>query len=204
MNGVRWVACLWPGLPQLWLQGRWSALSLAIGFSLVLNTAMTLSFVWPQWVSAPARTTLWTVVAIAWFGSTLTNLWNARAGRSSDRQTSHSDPFTTALNEYLKGHWIEAENLLVQLLRRDPADADARLLLATLQRHTGRLEEARETLRRMERYESAVKWELEIRNERQRLDECENKRRLQASESDDENTNRSADTTDESSNNIAA
>ena len=47
------------------------------------------------------------------------------------------DWFREAQHEYLKGHWIAAETQLTRLLARQPADAEARLLLASLQRRSG-------------------------------------------------------------------
>ena len=77
--------------------------------------------------------------------------------------------FRQAVGEYLKGNWFEAENLFVQLLRRDPNDVDARLKLATLLRHSGRHDEAHRTLRLLSRTHRASKWETEIQHELKRL-----------------------------------
>ena len=73
--------------------------------------------------------------------------------------------FTPARDHYLHGNWYEAEETLVQLLRRDPNDVDARLMLATLMRHTERFDDARGQLKQLQRLEAAGKWQLEIRRE---------------------------------------
>ncbi len=71
----------------------------------------------------------------------------------------------------MKGNWFEAENVLVQLLRRDPNDVDARLKLATLLRHSGRHDEARRALRLLSRTDGTSKWKIEIQHELERLSE---------------------------------
>jgi cytochrome c-type biogenesis protein CcmH/NrfG len=80
-----------------------------------------------------------------------------------------------AQQEYLKRDWFETEVLLQRVLRDDRDDVDARLMLATLYRHTGRLEEADETLSQLERMEGAGKWKLEISRERNLISELGSK-----------------------------
>ena len=62
--------------------------------------------------------------------------------------------------------------MLEGLLRRNLRDLDARLMLATLLRHTGRLDEADATTRHAGAIEGAGKWELEMRRERELLAEA--------------------------------
>jgi cytochrome c-type biogenesis protein CcmH/NrfG len=70
--------------------------------------------------------------------------------------------FRAAQGEYLRGNWFEAELALNQLLERNPSDADARLMLATLLRRIGQPSEAAENLRRLAKSVGADKWQLEI------------------------------------------
>jgi hypothetical protein len=70
--------------------------------------------------------------------------------------------FREALGEYLKGHWLEAEASLGLLLRHDPRDVEARLMLASVFRHTSRLPQARRQLVALSRLEGAEKWRTEI------------------------------------------
>ena len=79
------------------------------------------------------------------------------------------DAFGEALDHYLKGDYYQAEQMLEGLLRRNVRDLDARLMLATLLRHTGRLDEATRQLDTLARFEGAGKWELEIEQERELL-----------------------------------
>jgi len=68
---------------------------------------------------------------------------------------------------YLQGQWFEAEKKLVSLLRQNPRDVEARLLIATLFRHTRRWEEALRQLDQLERLEASRAWALEIHRERE-------------------------------------
>jgi cytochrome c-type biogenesis protein CcmH/NrfG len=78
--------------------------------------------------------------------------------------------FIQAQAEYLKGHWFEAETLLGQLLENQDSDVDAQLMLATLYRRTGRIEDGRRKLQELERMDGANKWVLEMAREREMLD----------------------------------
>jgi cytochrome c-type biogenesis protein CcmH/NrfG len=72
----------------------------------------------------------------------------------------------------LKGDYYQAEHVLEELLRRNLRDVDARLMLATLLRHTGRLDEAAGQLDTLVRLEGASKWQWEIEQERDLLAEA--------------------------------
>jgi len=146
-------------------------LSLAIGFTLALNAALVLTFVWPAWAPQTARAALWGVVLVIWLASALSAAWSSRSASEPSR-SSLGDAYAEAVTEYLKRNWIEAEQRLARLLKRDPGDCDARLMLATLLRHTARYDEARETLWRLARLADAGRWEPEIQAEHRRLDEC--------------------------------
>ena len=56
-----------------------------------------------------------------------------------------------------------------RLVARNVKDVDARLMRATLKRHTGRIDEAREELDSLQRFEASAKWQEEIRLEREAL-----------------------------------
>jgi thioredoxin-like negative regulator of GroEL len=74
--------------------------------------------------------------------------------------------FRRAQAEYLQGDYFQAEATLTGLLAREPRDAEARLLLATLLRHTQRYEEAEDQLKQLSRFETAARWQIEITCER--------------------------------------
>jgi hypothetical protein len=66
--------------------------------------------------------------------------------------------------------WLPQRTLL-ELLRHDGRDAEARLLLATLWRHEGRFDAASDQLDRLARLETATPWRQEIEWERERIAE---------------------------------
>ena len=73
--------------------------------------------------------------------------------------------FGQAVAYYLKGDWVESERTLVQLLRRNPRDVDAGLMLATLWRRAGRLDESARHLQRLRGMEESARWRMEIHRE---------------------------------------
>ena len=121
---------------------------------------------------------LWAVAAI-WSA-----IWLRPTGRRTASSDSQADAFVEALDHYLKGDYYQAEQILEGLLRRNLRDVDARLMLATLLRHTGRLDEAARQLDTLARFEDAGKWELEIRQERELLAEARTQDKPAADQND--------------------
>ncbi len=170
MGRMRWTAYLWPGLPQLRVRGDGSALALAVGTACLLNLALLSTFVWTELLAADLRTGLWVAVGGSWgVAAALSALAARRNGPRQER--SSGDEFTEALGYYLKGDWLGAQRTLAGLLRHNADDVEARLMLATLLRHTDRVPEAHEQLDRLSRTEGAESWKLEIRRERELLAE---------------------------------
>ena len=167
---------LWPGLAPLWMRGSWRGLATAVAFSGLLNFALILTFVGPQMLSqgfAP-----WVIPAAAW----VLVLWFwIVAARSTARflaqETVRQTPpdenanhlLVQAQTEYLKGHLSQAERLLQQLLAGCPGDCEARLLLATLCRRSGRLREASKHLAELLEQPQAYTWRMEIETEQREL-----------------------------------
>jgi len=169
MRGAWWTTCLYPGLPQLWWRGAWSGLALAIGFSLLLNGALAVSWTWPELVSPTVRNAAWVAVGASWLASCWAGsrwLWRTGAAAQANAEAGF---YEQARDAYLRGHWLDAEGTLHDLLTRDPSDVDGRLLLASLYRRTRRRDEAQRALARLERVDGAEKWHDEIRRERQLL-----------------------------------
>jgi predicted Zn-dependent protease len=104
-----------------------------------------------------------------WMGSALLSVWRGGGNPTPPQPASAEGLFLRALSEYLQGSWFEAESLLGQLLHIHPRDAEARLMLATLLRRTGRSQEALAQLARLELLRDSEKWRLEIASERERL-----------------------------------
>jgi hypothetical protein len=169
----RWILCLWPGLPQLWLAGTWSGFILAIGFASLLDLLLLTSLLWTEWVEGALRFAGWTAVIVLWGVSIVTGWRWSHERRTGRRASRQEDLFPRALGEYLRGNWYEAEAALKNLMRRVPGDVQARLLLATLLRRTRRWTEACQQLEALKRLEAAAAWEFEIADEEQRLAEAE-------------------------------
>lgn len=173
MGRMPWRTYLWPGLVQVCRLGSWSALGLSVGFAALVNLALASSLLWTELLTPGIRITVWGAVGIVWIASAIASYqWDRRQVALQEPVPTH-DTFPIALDHYLKGNWFEAEQVLGGLLRANPRDADAGLMLATLLRHTGRRSEARELLDRLARYEGSAKWWLEIARERQLLAEAE-------------------------------
>ncbi|HET6880193.1 MAG TPA: tetratricopeptide repeat protein [Pirellulales bacterium] len=169
---VRWILCLWPGLPQLWLAGAWSGLALAVGFASLLDLLLLTTLLWTEWVEPAFRFAGWTAVTVLWSVSIVTG-WRWSSERLHQRRTSREqDLFPRALGEYLRGNWYEAEAACKNMLRRVPGDVQARLLLAGLLRRTRRWPEAHEQLAALKKLEASAAWEFEIADEEQRLSDA--------------------------------
>jgi hypothetical protein len=159
---LRWITILWPGLPQLWLRGQWSALGLAIGFSALVNIAILATWGWTELLEPLWMWTAWSGVVLFWLVSLFGGAGQIVRLDGVSSIDSAGDLFRAVQGEYLKGNWFEAELTLNQILERNPSDVDAHLMLATLLRRIGQPGEARERLKRLMMIEGAEKWQLEI------------------------------------------
>lgn len=171
MVRMPWATYLWPGLPQLWQQGRWSALGLAVGFGLLVNLALMASFVWVELLAPVWLRLLWLVIVGSWTAAAAATAWYGW-GVAPRKAQSAEAMFREALTEYLKENWFEAERTLLKLLEAHPGDVEARLLLATLLRHNQRYREALAHLARLDLLQDADRWALEISVEKQLLAEA--------------------------------
>ncbi len=167
MGRVPYSTLIWPGLPQLWRHGSWSGLGQAIGFALLLNATLLATYGWTEWISTSIRLIGWVAVAAWWLAAVIRTRQQQKLQATAGRETV--DLYADAQREYLNGNWYQTELLLVQMLQQESRDVDARLMLATLLRHTGRRAEGVEQLRRLEKTEGHEKWRLEIQREWHRL-----------------------------------
>jgi len=168
MLGKPWALYIWPGLPQLWISGSWRGLALAGAAAATLNFALLSTFVWSELVAPGVRIAVWVAVLGVWMGSALFSLLY---GERLSAVGSPNEDYAEALDYYLKGDWFQAERLLLDLLRGNPRDLEARLMLATLFRHTSRFDEAGRQMDILSRAEGCQKWEVEIGRERDLLAE---------------------------------
>ena len=167
MDGMPRVMNCWPGLPQLWLRGSWAGLALAVGFAVLANVVILATFVWTDLLGTRMFVGGWAALILIWGASwVITKQWAKIQASAAEGVAQLSDRlYLEAQEEYLQGNWCEAERALNLLLANDVKDTDARMMLATLKRHTNRFVEAREELDVLSRFEAAAKWEHEIRME---------------------------------------
>ena len=168
---------LWPGLPQLWTRGSWAHLALAVGFTALGNVLAAATFVWTEWLTPNVRWAALATLSVVWLLAWLESRadWRRFVAEFTGGESAKAEPseladrwFREAQAFYLAGDWVSAEQTLLKLLRHDPRDAEARLMLATLWRHEGRMPAAKEELDRLERLEAAAAWQDEIAWERER------------------------------------
>lgn len=166
---LRWLTLLWPGLPQLWFAGAWSGLTMAIGFAALLDLGLLSSRIWTELLPAEARSAVWLAIGLSWVAAGAVSFsWVARL-EAAGHPTGQVELFELAREDYLKGHWFEAETALRQLLDRNVLDLQARLMLAGLLGRTGRGLEAKGELARLSRTDGAEAWRMEIARWRARL-----------------------------------
>jgi hypothetical protein len=176
---LHWCAYLWPGLPQVWLRGSWVGLILAVGFTAIANVLLAATLVWEEWLPARGRWIGLAGLAVIWVVAWIEGRaeWRrliAQWKEGAEESDNLPDPvreqgYREAQTAYLAADWVSAERRLLELLRYDARDAEARLLLATLWRHEDRHEAALRELDVLERLETAAAWAFEIATERERI-----------------------------------
>jgi hypothetical protein len=175
MRRTPWILCLWPGLPQVWSHGSWPGLAVALGAAGVLDLWLLVSFGWSELIGSSGRSIGWVAFAVAWLAAAGFSIRLHRRQLAMAQANHGRDPYVEALDHYLKGDYYQAERLWEGLLRRNGRDLDARLMLATLLRRSGRIDEAVRHLDVLECLEGAGKWSFEIQGERRRLTEAKNR-----------------------------
>lgn len=165
MDSSRVKYLIWPGLAQLWQLGQWRGLAQAICFFVLLNAGLLASWGGVGELDRGPRLGLWLIIFVFWAVSARHSHQWLRQRVKLPKSTDLQPLFQRAQNEYLQGHWVEAEASLGELLGMLEGDIEARLLLATLYRRTGRLELAREQLAELARRDGAERWRLEINRE---------------------------------------
>lgn len=169
MRRTSWPLYLWPGLPQLWQDGAWSALGLAVGSGVLLNLLVLSTFLWVELLAGRLVLAGWLVLGVLWAGSATASYHVQQTRKREPAGGSAEALFRESQSEYLRGNWFIAETILSRLLDHNPRDLEARLLLASVLRHTKRYKEASDHLARLERLEGAIRWQQEIAIERDRL-----------------------------------
>lgn len=177
MQNVPMLFTFWPGLPQLWLQGRRSGLLKAIAFAAFLNFVLFATYQRPELVSKSGLIGCWIVLGLSWTVAIFHNDWvvkefeRKRGARGNSEELDQL--FRMGQSEYLMGHLDQAANLFERILRLEPRDADATMYLATIHRHLGRLHQATRLLDSLESESQSEKWTFQIEDERALISELE-------------------------------
>jgi hypothetical protein len=130
---------------------------------------MWFSFVRPQIVVGGWRLAGWLVVAVFWGLGVWRGLRDRTVENTSVRAPDQQDLFIRAQTEYLRGHWLEAQQVLEHLLRGHPRDVESHLLLASVYRRSRRIDLSHRQLQRAQGLEGAHRWQLELARERRIL-----------------------------------
>jgi len=176
MRKKPWAIYVWPGLPHIWMRGSWPALGVAAVAAALLGAALVCSFGWTELISPAMRRVLWASLGAVWCVAAILSAVKLRHDAAEKPAGGCENPFGRAVDLYLKGDHYQVERILQDLLCEDVRDLDARMMLATLLRRTGRHDEARRQLDQLACFEGAEKWELEIQKERGLLGEGNGKR----------------------------
>jgi thioredoxin-like negative regulator of GroEL len=137
----------------------------AVSFALVLNLALASSLVWTDLLPPMVRTATWLLAAVMWTASVISSYRWLGASCMHDTDAAADVAYVSGVEQYLRANWFEAEAAFNRLIERDSRDIEARLMLATLCRHTGRPNEARAHLTGLQRLAGAEKWQQEIHRE---------------------------------------
>jgi len=180
---MSFVLCLWPGSGGILRQGRWSFLAIAVVYGFALCGVVAVNFYWSELLTGKLRLGTYAMLGLLWL------VLNSKSARLEKRCNTlrlppppEKDTLPDAQQHYLQGNWFEAECCLTMVLRKNPRDIEALLMLATLYRHKKRYDEAGSLLRELERLEDAIPWKFEIRSEKRKLITA-NARRLKEAKS---------------------
>ena len=143
----------------------------AIAFAALLNLALLASFFRSDAVSHVWRLGIWGSAVVFWLFGVWRGLRQRTPAGDADWAQNQQDLFIRAQSEYLRGHWVEAQTLLEQLIRRDPEDVESHLLLASVYRRTQRIDLSRCQLRQVQDMAGAARWRFEIGRELAAIDQ---------------------------------
>jgi tetratricopeptide (TPR) repeat protein len=135
---------------------------LAIAFAVVLDAAVLTTFIWSEIVELRVAVGLWTAAAAIWIVATVSAVSAFPPALPSGRDATVDAMFIAARDAYLSRDWLSAESKLRAALELAPTDGESQLLLATLLRRVGRLDEARDALGKLARSDAGAPWRSAI------------------------------------------
>lgn len=169
MGFARSLTLVWPGLPWLWLRGSLAGLALALAFAVAVDVAVFTTFIWTELVDTRTSLALWTATAAVWLVATASAVTGFPPPLPRGRDAATEAVFVKARDAYLGRDWLTAETRLRALLDMAPLDGEAQLLLGTLLRRVGRLDEAEEAVLKLSRSDAGAAWLAEIAGELARI-----------------------------------
>ena len=129
-----------------------------------------LNFYWSELLTGNLRRGTYIMLVVLWFVlSGKSSRLEKQCYRMRLPPPADKDALPDAQQHYLQENWFEAECCLNMLLKKNPRDIEAILMLATLYRHKKRYDEAGNLLRELDRLEDAISWKFEIRSEKRKL-----------------------------------
>jgi hypothetical protein len=169
MAVVRYLTLFWPGLPWAWLRGSVMGLVLAVAFAVTLDMAVLATWIWSELLGLPLQIVFWAAAAAIWLAATVSACSSFPPSLQLGRDPATDALFVKARDAYLARDWLGAETRLRALLDVAPTDGEAQLLLGTLLRRVGRLDEARDALEKLSRSDTGRPWQVAIRDGLSRL-----------------------------------
>lgn len=169
MGFARYLTLVWPGMPWLWLRGSLAGLVLALAFALALDVAVFTTWIWSELVDFRLSLALWTATAVVWLIATVSAVTGFPPPIPHGRDAAADALFVKARDAYLARDWLAAETKLRALLDLSPTDGEAQLLLGTLLRRVGRLDEAEAAFATLSRSDAGGPWLPSIARELERI-----------------------------------
>jgi len=169
MGFARYLTLVWPGMPWLWLRGSFAGLLLALAFALAVDVAVFTTWIWSELIDFRLSLAIWTATALVWLIATASALTSFPPPIRPGRDAAADTLFVKARDAYLARDWLAAETKLRTLLDLSPTDGEAQLLLGTLLRRVGRLDEAAAALETLSRSDTGSLWLSSIARELERI-----------------------------------
>jgi hypothetical protein len=169
MGVARYLTLVWPGMPWLWLRGSLAGLVLAVAFALAVDVAVVTTWIWSELVDFRLTLALWTATAVVWLASTASAITSFPPPIPRGRDAAADALFVKARDAYLARDWLAAETKLRALLDLAPTDGEGQLLLGTLLRRVGRLDEAAAALETLSRSDTGAPWRSPVARELERI-----------------------------------
>jgi signal transduction histidine kinase len=169
MGFARYLTLVWPGMPWLWLRGSFAGLLLALAFALAVDVAVFTTWIWSELIDFRLSLAIWTATAAVWLIATASAVTGFPPPIPRGRDAATDALFVKARDAYLARDWLAAETRLRTLLDLSPTDGEAQLLLGTLLRRVGRLDEAATALETLSRSDAGALWLASISRELERV-----------------------------------